>query len=31
MLIDTIVRTEPIEKGWSGDRKYRAADAAGQL
>ena len=31
MLIDTIVRTEPIEKGWSGDRKYRAADATGQL
>ena len=29
MLIDTIVHTESIEKGWSGDRKYRATDQDG--
>lgn len=29
MLYETIIRREPIEKGWSGDRKYRAEDARG--
>lgn len=29
MLYETIVRREPIEKGWSGDRKFKAVDAAG--
>ena len=29
MLYETIVSREPVDKGWSGDLKYCAADAAG--
>ena len=31
MLFDTIVSREFIPKGWSGDRKYRAADSRGNF
>ena len=31
MLFDAIREKTPIEKGWSGDRKYRAVTADGQL
>lgn len=30
MIIDSIVKTTPIEKGWSGDKKYCALTADGQ-
>ena len=30
-LYDTVITKEPIQKGWSGDRKYRAEDANGSV
>lgn len=30
-IYQKIIRAEPIEKGWSGDRKYRAATEDGQV
>jgi aminoglycoside phosphotransferase (APT) family kinase protein len=30
MIYSTIIRKEPIHKGWSGDRKYCAQDASGK-
>ncbi|MBO5299053.1 MAG: hypothetical protein J6B51_03120 [Clostridia bacterium] len=29
MLIDTIIHRQPIEKGWSGDKKYRVTVSDG--
>lgn len=29
MILETLTNRTPIEKGWSGDRKYRAEDAEG--
>jgi aminoglycoside phosphotransferase (APT) family kinase protein len=31
MLYDTIITWEPIEKGWSGDPKYRVTTASGEV
>lgn len=30
MLLESIVSKTPIDKGWSGDRKYKACDASGK-
>lgn len=31
MIFETITRKEPIDKGWSGDRKFRVTTANGQI
>ena len=31
MIFDTIVSRQPIDKGWSGDKKYRAETLSGDV
>jgi len=31
MLYDTILSREPVEKGWSGDKKYRVVTQNGEV